>query len=175
MRRAPPLADPTAHSLDGALLDALDPAARVAVAARLRRLEVPDGAVVVREGDGDRTMYVILDGVAEARRGDVTLARLLPGQHFGELGMIGGGPRAASVVAVTPLVLGVLTRDAYRELAAADPTAALWLLEAVVSGLGVRLTEVTDSVGALLTERSLPRRTQIRVRIGDESARCRPG
>ncbi|MBK9034607.1 MAG: cyclic nucleotide-binding domain-containing protein [Myxococcales bacterium] len=129
---------------------------------------MPDGAVVVREGDGDRTMYVILDGVAEARRGDVTLARLLPGQHFGELGMIGGGPRAASVVAVTPLVLGVLTRDAYRELAAADPTAALWLLEAVVSGLGVRLTEVTDSVGALLTERSLPRRTQIRVRIGDE-------
>ncbi len=157
-----------ATSLDGPLLDALGalgPELRTAVATRLVRVEVPDGAAVVREGDRDRTMFVILDGVAEAVRGGVVVARMPPGQHFGELGLIVGEARAATVRAATPLVLGALTREAYDDLAEREPRAALGLLELVISGLGLRLTEVTDSVGALLTERSLPRRTQIRVNV----------
>ncbi len=92
-----------ATSLDGPLLDALGalgPELRTAVATRLVRVEVPDGAAVVREGDRDRTMFVILDGVAEAVRGGVVVARMPPGQHFGELGLKAQG--------FVSLVFGVL-------------------------------------------------------------------
>jgi CRP-like cAMP-binding protein len=56
-----------------------------ALTARLTCVAYPEDAVVVQEGGRDRTLYLVLEGEAEARRGGVLVARMLPGEYFGEL------------------------------------------------------------------------------------------
>ncbi len=79
----------------------------------LRRLaglaeEVPFGAgrTVVQNGSRGNAFYVIVEGTAKVLAGysTRTFARLGPGDFFGELALLDGGPRTASVVAETPLV-----------------------------------------------------------------------
>jgi uridine kinase len=136
-----------------------------ALTARLTCVAYPEDAVVVQEGGRDRTLYLVLEGEAEARRGGVLVARMLPGEYFGELGLLVEAPRAATVTATAPLLVATLALDAYRALAAAHPAVALRLTERFVAGLRTRLTDVSDSLGALLRERSLPRRARVQVAV----------
>jgi CRP-like cAMP-binding protein len=59
------------------------------------------GATVIREGDAADRFYVIAEGCAVVTRctagGEEELARLGPGEYFGEMGMITGQPRNATV------------------------------------------------------------------------------
>jgi CRP-like cAMP-binding protein len=74
----------------------------------LRR--VKEGEVVLQEGDGGTSFYVVASGsVAVSRRdeqgGVVVLARLGEGAFFGEMALLSGAPRSATVVATTPAEL----------------------------------------------------------------------
>jgi CRP-like cAMP-binding protein len=59
------------------------------------------GTTVIREGDAADRFYVITEGCAVVTRltdgGSEELARLGPGEYFGEMGMITGQPRNATV------------------------------------------------------------------------------
>lgn len=66
------------------------------------------GQIVFRQGDFPDRLYLIGKGEAEvlmekAGGEEVTLARLKPGDFFGEMGIIGNSPRSATVVASTDL------------------------------------------------------------------------
>src|SRR5690606_34210047 len=61
-------------------------------------VSVPEGKVLVEEGTRGREAFVILDGKAVVRRNNRRVATLGPGDHFGELALLDGGPRTASVV-----------------------------------------------------------------------------
>ena len=89
-----------------------------------------EGAAVVRIDDPGDTFYVILEGEAKvvARSGRV-LSRLYPGEFFGEISLLDGGPRTASVVAETPLLLSGLPRGAFQKLLMAEPAVAAKLLQ----------------------------------------------
>ncbi|MBI3073902.1 MAG: cyclic nucleotide-binding domain-containing protein [Deltaproteobacteria bacterium] len=126
-------------------------------------VEFAPGASVVREREPDRDMYFILAGKAHLSRSGMNLGHLGPGEHFGEIGLVTGRPRAASVSAVKPLVLARLSRPAYERLGAEAPSVALHVTQSYVSSLGNRLAEMTDRVDVLLCERSMPRRTDLEV------------
>jgi CRP/FNR family cyclic AMP-dependent transcriptional regulator len=66
------------------------------------------GRVLVEQGTTGRECYVIVEGTAEVFRGDQSLATLGPGEAFGELALLDGGPRTASVRAATNLTVLVL-------------------------------------------------------------------
>lgn len=149
----------------GELTEGLTPDQIDALTARLTCEAFAEDAVVVQEGGRDRTLYLVLEGEAEASRGGVVVARMLPGEYFGELGLLVDAPRAATVTATAPLLVATLALDAYRALAAAHPAVALRLTERFVAGLRTRLTDVSDSLGALLRERSLPRRARLQVTV----------
>lgn len=84
------------------------------LAAGTEIVEVPDGSVVVEEGDyGDR-VFVILDGAARVVRNGRTIARLGAGSHFGELALLDPGPRTASVVTTEASRLGILKAATFR-------------------------------------------------------------
>src|SRR5688500_12008580 len=58
---------------------------------------------IVREGGRTETLFVVLEGTARVERGGQTIAHRGPGEFFGEISMIDGRPRAASVIAETPM------------------------------------------------------------------------
>jgi len=88
------------------------------------------GATIVREGETGDTFYVILEGEAKVVRGKGrVLNHLYPGDFFGEISLLDGGPRTASVVSATPLTMLALSRDAFLRLLRQEPAVATKLLQ----------------------------------------------
>lgn len=72
-------------------------------------IDVPVGKVLVEQGTRGREAFVIIEGSATVKRNGRKVATFGPGDHFGELALLDGGPRTATVVADTPakvLVIG---------------------------------------------------------------------
>ncbi|MGH2500171.1 MAG: cyclic nucleotide-binding domain-containing protein, partial [Candidatus Limnocylindria bacterium] len=91
------------------------------VAAKLRSRRVPAGQAVVRAGDAGDRYYVIREGSAQVTLPDGTPVRTLgPGDGFGELALLFGGPRTATVTATTELVVAGLMRDDFAALVRAS-------------------------------------------------------
>ena len=61
------------------------------------------GRPIVREGTSGVGFHLILDGTATVSQGDRSLRSLGPGDYFGEIALIDGEPRSASVTADTPV------------------------------------------------------------------------
>jgi CRP/FNR family transcriptional regulator, cyclic AMP receptor protein len=59
----------------------------------------PPGTQVVEEGSADVGLQVVLDGTADVWVNGVQRPSLEPGDYFGEISMIDGAPRSATVVA----------------------------------------------------------------------------
>ncbi|MCK6550627.1 cyclic nucleotide-binding domain-containing protein [Myxococcota bacterium] len=147
----------------------LNEAEQQALEPRLLTASFAAGQEVVTEADDGRAMYFVRSGRARITRDGLVVAEIGPGAMFGELGLITGRPRAATITAITDLECGVLTRDRYVKLTREAPELAITVLERMVDGLGDRLLKMTENVGTLLSERSLPRRTRIKVSTnGDE-------
>jgi CRP/FNR family transcriptional regulator, cyclic AMP receptor protein len=70
---------------------------------------VPEGEVLVREGDFSYELMAIEEGTAEVRRGAEVLATLGPGDFFGEVGVLQNELRNATIVATTAMRLITLT------------------------------------------------------------------
>ena len=68
-------------------------------------LKVPKGKIVLSEGEIDDTFYVILDGKAEIRKKEKTIAVISAGECFGEMAYIAGQARMATVIADTDCML----------------------------------------------------------------------
>jgi CRP-like cAMP-binding protein len=94
------------------------------VLASAKELEFDEGAQVVREGDEDGRFYLLLDGTAEITKGRRTLATLGPGDYFGEISLIDGEPRSATIVATAPVRALTLARWNFRPLLDEYPTIA---------------------------------------------------
>jgi CRP-like cAMP-binding protein len=71
-------------------------------------LTVPEGRVLVNQGDVGRECFVIIDGTATVKRNGRKVATLGPGDYVGELSLLDKGPRTATVQATSPLSVLVL-------------------------------------------------------------------
>ena len=121
-----------------------DEVERIAALAHARR--VPAGQVVVHEGDEGSEFYVVVDGNYRVTVDDAPLADIGPGSFFGEMALLDGAERVATVTAVDGGELLVLHRDEFNEmLAMAMPTIAPKLLAVV--GQRVRELEARDGRG----------------------------
>jgi CRP/FNR family transcriptional regulator, cyclic AMP receptor protein len=103
------------------------------VAALTEEVTYNPGRVIVKKDDPGRAFYVIVDGRARVVKGRIVTAReeaeLGPGDFFGELALLDGEPRAATVIAATPLTTVRIERTAFRRLLREEPKLALRLLE----------------------------------------------
>ncbi|HEX6261865.1 MAG TPA: cyclic nucleotide-binding domain-containing protein [Actinomycetota bacterium] len=90
------------------------------------------GQSMVDEGMLAIDFYLILDGEAEVVSGGRHIASLRPGDHFGELAVIDGEPRSATVRATTRLrALRLVADDFHRLLRTTPELAHRILVEAV--------------------------------------------
>jgi CRP-like cAMP-binding protein len=79
-------------------------------------IEVPAATVLARAGTAGDEFFLILDGSARVEVSPRKRSRLEPGQYFGEMSLLDGGPRSASVIAETPLRLLVIKRRDFTTL-----------------------------------------------------------
>jgi len=86
-------------------------------------------AVIVKEGTDGDAFYVVLKGQAVVTAGGTFLARLVPGDHFGEIAALDGGPRSASVTSETPVTLATMSRPSLLKALHDDPEISLKLME----------------------------------------------
>lgn len=77
----------------------------------------PAASVVVQEGDSDGVgFFIVVSGVGAVRVGGREVRTVRDGDHFGAIATIDGGPRTATVYAVTELRCLILTDAAFHEL-----------------------------------------------------------
>jgi len=72
--------------------------------------------ILVRQGGLGREFLLILEGGARVEKDGQTIARLGPGDFFGEMSLIDGMPRSASVIAESPTVLLVIEARSFQNL-----------------------------------------------------------
>src|SRR4051794_34208831 len=79
-----------------------------------KELSFDVGTEVVTEGDEDGRFFLIIAGDARIAKGKRTLATLGPGDYFGEISLIDGEPRSATVIATSDLQTLSLARWNFR-------------------------------------------------------------
>jgi CRP/FNR family transcriptional regulator, cyclic AMP receptor protein len=111
---------------------------RIADAARAQRFA--PGAPIVRKGQRGETFFVILDGKATVHLSRGRSRPLGAGDYFGELALLDGEPRSATIVAKTPVLAMRLSRRRFQALLASDSELASGLLK----GLATRLRSLEE-------------------------------
>ena len=111
-------ADLFAHTLSAAQLDVL--------ASRCRAVQFAHGDELIRQGDVASTMFIILEGAAcvlmqLAGATDQEVAVLATGDIVGEMSLMTGAPRTATVKALTTMRVLEITKEAVGELLADAP------------------------------------------------------
>jgi CRP/FNR family cyclic AMP-dependent transcriptional regulator len=94
-------------------------------------VECTSGHPIVREGEPGDAFFVVLSGQAKVTVKGRTVSRCLPGDHFGEISLLDGGPRAATVASETPMTMLVIRRNDFQKVLAADPRLILSLMESL--------------------------------------------
>ncbi len=113
----------------------LSPKELKAVSRLVTPVSVKAGKELVREGEPGREFLIIVEGTATVRRKGRKVATLGPGDFFGELAVLAGVPRTATVVADTPMVVDALNRREFSSLLDASPKLAKKILVAAVRRL----------------------------------------
>jgi signal transduction histidine kinase len=113
--------------------------------ASAERVTFKAGDCVIREGDPGNTMYVILSGELEVTKRDndrqIVLATRRPGEFLGEMSLLEGAPRGATVRAVRDSELLSIGPEAFHQLIESRPSTATTVLRTVASRL--RSTEAS--------------------------------
>jgi CRP-like cAMP-binding protein len=84
--------------------------------------------VLARAGEPGQEFFMIVDGTARVDVNPKKQIRLGPGAFFGEMSLLDGGPRSATVVAETPVRLLVINRRNFSTLLTDFPDLTLSLL-----------------------------------------------
>jgi len=131
----PPPPDPVAALRRVALFADMDRRQAEQIARLLKVRHFAKGETVIVEGSGGAAFFLIDSGEATVTRKGVHLATLGPGDYFGEIALIDGGPRSATVTASTDLCCYGLTFWEFRPLIERNGTIAWKLLQALAKRL----------------------------------------
>lgn len=133
----------------------------------LEELHVPAGKEVCVEGENGRAMYILRTGEAlvwrETPSGQkVKLARLGPGEFFGEMSLIDPQPRSASVVVQKDAQLYALSNKGLYQLYVDDLPGYVMVLQNLSRELVRRLRKADERICEMVEEEADPECTQIR-------------
>lgn len=106
----------------------------------VERQRFRQGSVIINEGEEGDAYYVIRTGEAQVvvrRKGepDIPIAKLGPQEGFGEMALLTGQPRSATVLASTHIDLWCLSKVAFDELLTDNLSLSLYFNEILTSRL----------------------------------------
>ncbi len=129
-----------------ALFQYLSTAELLKVMELAKKLEVPSGSIVIQEGSQGSDMYVVIAGGLDVLKGATPVTRRGPGEMVGEMSMLDGAPRFASVRASERSVLLRILRDPLFDLMKREPSLAVKLLWALCGIQNDRLRAQTKEL-----------------------------
>ncbi|KSV75427.1 MULTISPECIES: cyclic nucleotide-gated ion channel [unclassified Sinorhizobium] len=106
------------------LFQKLGSAAFVEIVRALRPRVVPAGAIICRKGEAGDQMFFIVEGRVSITTPSPTPIELGPGSFFGEMALITGEPRSATVSAATEVSLLSLYAEDFQMLSSSNPEIA---------------------------------------------------
>jgi CRP-like cAMP-binding protein len=77
---------------------------------------LPGGVELIKEGEPGDALFVILEGEAVVYQGGQEVSRTSTGAYFGEMAILDGEPRSATVVAVTDVKVAVIGIRMFRTM-----------------------------------------------------------
>jgi CRP-like cAMP-binding protein len=125
------------------------------IAAFTYDIEQEQGTVLTREGDPGDEFFIIVEGQARVTVGGQERPAMGPGSFFGELALLDGGPRTATVTLETPSLLLVLSRRELFDLLETTPRVAIKMLP-VLGGRLRRAEEAAASLRAAIARGATP-------------------
>jgi CRP-like cAMP-binding protein len=115
--------------------------------AELSRIaEAPAGSVVTQIGESGDSFFVIIDGTVMVRTPVGAGNQLRPGDFFGEMSLLDGEPRSATIVATTDLRLLIVDRSHFWRLLDETPD----LIRRILTILSRRVRRLEQTVHAIL-------------------------
>lgn len=124
----------------------------VALMAIAEARTIAPGTTIVREGSEDRDMYVVSNGRVAVERGATVIAELGPGGVFGEMALVDDMPRSATVKAVVPTDLVVLSQTDMLGLMQRDPVLGLKVVFCLAQQLSVRLRHANAELDLVIDQ-----------------------
>jgi CRP-like cAMP-binding protein len=94
-------------------------------------IDLPEGKVLIREGDSGREFFVLVEGTADVERGGKKVAAIGAGDFFGEISLISKTPRNATITTTSPVRALVITDRAFRQLLDHAPQIQIGVLSAL--------------------------------------------
>jgi CRP-like cAMP-binding protein len=125
------------------LFQSLTPAELRLVVEQANETSFAAGDMIAVEGRGGSHFHLILDGTAQITVHGEDRGKRGPGDYFGEIAVIDGGPRSATIVAETPLHTLSIAAYAFRELLQAQPKIAFKVALALCAKLRAAETAST--------------------------------
>ena len=123
------------------LLAGVDADGIAAIARRVVEVEFPKDHVIARQGEVGTGFFMVARGAVRVVRDGEAIARLGPGDFFGELSVLDGRPRVAQVIADEPTVCLALASWDFETVVKEEPAVAL----AIMRGLAGRLRGLTEA------------------------------
>jgi CRP-like cAMP-binding protein len=106
-----------------------------AVRRLMTRIDIEPGFVLARQGAYGNEFFIVLSGNAQVDRDGEVVAEVGPGDFQGELSLLDGGPRLATVTATTPMTILVANHAEFNSLLETTPMVARQMLPAIVARL----------------------------------------
>jgi CRP/FNR family transcriptional regulator, cyclic AMP receptor protein len=98
-------------------------------------------SVLIREGDADRTLFILAEGQLRVQAQGHEIAHLQPGTVVGEGAFFSGQPRSATIVSTMPGVAWSLSWERFEAMSHQYPKLALDLTKGLAAVLAVRMRQ----------------------------------
>jgi CRP/FNR family cyclic AMP-dependent transcriptional regulator len=132
------------------LFEALEPEDLAEIERLCNTKRYRKNTIVIEKGDESRALYLLVSGrakvfVADDAGKEIVFSELGPGDHFGELALLGGCPRTASVMTLTDCEMRLLTGGVFRQILAGQPEMAF----RIIGQLSRKVAALTERVSDL--------------------------
>ncbi|MED2255786.1 cyclic nucleotide-binding domain-containing protein [Brevibacillus parabrevis] len=142
------------------------------LAARMSHRDVENGTAIIRQGEMGQAMYLLLRGEVDVVKDHRVLQHLQEGELFGEMSLFDREERSASVIAASPVTIGMIDEEEFADLLHGNMEFAL----RVASVLSRRIRAMNETGGGRnLQSRDVPELPDQASRtIPDEAERATP-
>ena len=115
-----------------------------AIAGLAREADYAGGEDLVRQGAPGDTFLIIVSGRARVHRDGKTLRELGPGDFLGEIALVDGSPRTATVTAIDPIAALVVERHGFLDLIERIPVLRHEVLNALTQRIRATVGDPLD-------------------------------